>query len=48
MLENTSKHDVSKLEKKDVVLVKCAVLTVIFTILQVVIGLMNLYVMFRG
>ena len=48
MLEKTSKYDVSKQEKKDLILVKCAVATVIITALQVVIGLLSLYVMLCG
>lgn len=48
MLEKTSKRDVSKQEKKDLILVKCAVASAIFTALQVVIGLLSLYVMLRG
>ena len=48
MLDKTSKHDASKQEKKDLILERCAVATVILSILQVAIGILSLCVTLRG
>ena len=48
MLDKTSKRDILNKEKKDLILVWCAVAAVALTILQVFITLISLYVTLRG